>query len=83
MTIKEELEKYIGNGIDINFPSAGFIFGNGVKGIIKRIIEPDFMEIDYCSSGNKLQVINLNSINQYSILDDDETQELKYVYKKH
>ena len=81
MTIKTELKKNIGNGIDIDFPSAGFIFGNGVKGVISRIIEPHFVEIDFCSSGNKKQVVNINTINTYGILDKGETQELKDYYK--
>lgn len=82
MTIKIELKKNIGNGIDIDFPSAGLIFGNGVKGIISRFIEPNFMELDFCDVGKKKQVININTINTYGILDKEETQELKDYYKE-
>ena len=80
MSIKSELKKHIGNGIEIDFPSAGLIFGNGVKGIITRMIEPHFVEIDYCDSGNKKQVVNINTINTYGILDEGKIQELRDYY---
>jgi len=82
VTIKQELKKNIGKGMDIDFPSAGFIFGNGVKGIINRILEPHFVELDFCNVGGKIQVINISLISTYSILDNEETKELKDYYRK-
>lgn len=81
MTIQQELKKFIGKGIDIEFSSAGLIFGNGVTGIICRVVKPNFVELDFCSPGGKKQMININKIEIYHILDARETQRLKDDYK--
>lgn len=80
MDILKEFNKNIGKGVDIALPSAGLIFRNGVKGIITKVIQPHFIELDFCDSGNKKQVININTLDTYGILDEEETKELKESY---
>ena len=78
--ILEELKKNIGSGIDIDFVSGGLIFGDGVEGIITKTIEPNFIECDFCIRGNKIQMININKIGSYGILNEDESEKLRNYY---
>ncbi len=80
MNVKNDFKKHIGTGVEVNFPSAGLIFGNGVSGIVKEIIQPNFVVLDYCNPGNKAQRINIDKINTYAFVDKDETKELKDYY---
>ena len=79
MTIKQELKKNIGKGIDVNF--TGGFFASNINGIITRIIQPHFFELDYCDVGNRKQVININRIESYGILDKEETKDLKHKHR--
>lgn len=76
MLIKELLKKNIGKGISISF------IDGDVEGIIVRNLHPNFLEIDFCCSGKKIQYININNIENFSIITDkEEIKELIEPYK--
>ena len=73
MTVIHELTKNIGNIIDIKLCD-----NNNIKGIITRIIKPNFFEIDFCMYRYKIQHINIDHMLIYSIIDDKkEIKKLK------
>lgn len=40
----------------------------GIRGIIKKFVEPNFVEIDCCNSGMKKRTANINLVIEYSII---------------
>lgn len=69
-------KKLKGKAIEISYPR---LFDSGINGIIKSI-EGNYIILDYCDSGNKIQYINLDKIESFSILNEKEKKELIEYY---